>query len=484
VTAGAESRNDAAVQLAFRHVPALPRLAWAARIVRGGPVVQVWHGPWVEISPTAFVEGAWDAPFAERGFDRSAVLAGSGGRLTRDGLLFASPANMYERLHSVRVGDALVVSNSLAFVLALSGSRLDPAHHRYYSDLLDHYRCGIRSKAKQLRLAGGRRVALHDCCNLLVTPDLELRRVEKAWGPAPPSYAEYVRHLEDTLGRVIANAAAPERRRPYRPLVMLSRGYDTTAVAALASRFACREAVTFRKSDSEAGYADDSGEAIGQCLGYQVTAYERNDYESMPGYRPEEFYLEPWGVDRTMVVMEGQLPGALLLSGRSAETVWSRTEPGRWGLPDLQHPIDLTPGCALVELRLRLGFLHFAPATVAAIHAPVIHPWNATPELRPWSIGGYYDKPIARRIAEEAGVPRHLFGQEKKGGPDPAHDPASARSGWFHRWHERAMRRPRSRAIILRLLGNRLHPHWRQGAAEIQVAVDRMIERYREALAT
>jgi len=77
-----------------------------------------------------------------------------------------------------------------------------------------------------------------------------------------------------------------------------------------------------------------------------------------------------------------------------------------------------------------------------------------------------------------------FFGQEKKGGPDPAHDPASARSGWFHRWHERAMRRPRSRAIILRLLGNRLHPHWRQGAAEIQVAVDRMIERYREALAT
>ncbi len=472
------------MHVVFRLIPALPRLAWAARIVRGGSVVRVWHGPWVEIFPNAFVEGAWDAPFAALGFDCSAALAGSGGRLTRDGLLFASPANMYERLHSVRIDDALVVSNSLAFVLALSGSRLDPSYQRYYSDLLDHYRCGIRSTLKYLQLAGGRRVALHDCCNLLVTPDLELRRVEKAWGPPPRSYADYVRHLEATLGRVIANATGPERRWRYRPLVMLSQGYDTTAVAALASRFACREAVTFRRSKSDAGYADDSGEAIGQCLGYDVTAYERNDYERMPGHRPEEFYLEPWGVDRTMVAMEGQLPGALLLSGRSAETVWSRAQPGRWGLPDLQHPIDLTPGCALGELRLRLGFLQFAPATVAAIHAPVIHAWNVAPELRPWSIGGYYDKPIARRIAEEAGVPRHLFGQEKKGGPDPAQDPAAARSGWFHRWYERAMRRPRSRAIILRLLGNRLHPHWRQGARDIQVAVDRMIERYREALIT
>jgi hypothetical protein len=33
--------------------------------------------------------------------------------------------------------------------------------------------------------------------------------------------------------------------------------------------------------------------------------------------------------------------------------------------------------------------------------------------MRQWSIGGEYDRPIARRLAEEAGVPRHLFGQTK-----------------------------------------------------------------------
>ena len=29
-------------------------------------------------------------------------------------------------------------------------------------------------------------------------------------------------------------------------------------------------------------------------------------------------------------------------------------------------------------------------------------------------MGGAYDRPIARRLVEEAGVPRHLFGQRKK----------------------------------------------------------------------
>jgi hypothetical protein len=36
--------------------------------------------------------------------------------------------------------------------------------------------------------------------------------------------------------------------------------------------------------------------------------------------------------------------------------------------------------------------------------------------MLPWRLGtGYYDRPIARRIAEEAGVPRENFGHKKFG---------------------------------------------------------------------
>ena len=34
--------------------------------------------------------------------------------------------------------------------------------------------------------------------------------------------------------------------------------------------------------------------------------------------------------------------------------------------------------------------------------------------MTPWSVGGGYDRPIPRRIAESAGVDRQAFGQRKR----------------------------------------------------------------------
>lgn len=464
-------------------IASLPRLAWGARLRAGDAAVQVLHGPWVETREDCFVEGAWDAPFAAFSFDRSDVLAGSGGRATSDGVVFATPTNVFERLQSVRVDGELFVSNSLALLLALSGRRLDPAHPHYYLDLLDFYRCGIRLKEKHLRLAGGGSIELHDCCNVAITPDLCVTRVEKPWRAAPSGYADYAARLDAAVARVIANADDVERRWRYRPLAMVSQGYDSTAVAAMARHWGCREAVTFLRSDSDGGYVDDSGEAIARCLGFALTSYERNAHAAAPEFRAEQFYQEPWGVDRHMAVMAGQLAGALLLSGRAGEAVWARGSRLRWGLPHLETAFDITPGCALGEFRLRTGFLHFPPALVAGIHAPVIQRWNHAREMRPWSIGGDYDKPIARRIAEEAGIPRDLFGQVKKGGPER---PVVARRTFAdvrREWTMRATRWAPTRAVVLRLFGNRFHPKWAQGSFEVQAGVDAMVEEYRRALA-
>lgn len=465
------------MRLEFRANPNLPRLAWAVQVHAGSDVAVVHHGPRVETWARGFVEGAWDARFADRGFDRAAVLAGSGGRLAGAGLRLATPTHLYERLQSLRVGDELLVSNSLAFLLALSGDRLDPDHPHYYLDLLGHHRSGIRDPHKRLRLAAGRFVDLHDACNLDVGADLDLQRREKPWGSPPESCDDYIALLEETVGRVVDNADDSHRRWRYRPVAMVSQGYDSTAVAALARKAGCREAATFLCSDSEDGYVDDRGDAVATALDFaRLEVYERNDAPLCADFREEEFYLEPWGVDRGMAVMAAQLEGALLLSGRSAEPVWTRGLPRRWGLPDLQHRLNITPGCALGELRLRTGFLHFAPATIALVHAPVIHAWHASRELRPWSIGGDYDKPIARRIAEEAGVPRELFGWRKKGGPERLDsDEADPWPPW--------VRGRMLHAALRRVLGHRrTHPRWRLGSFEIQRGAERMIERYRAAI--
>lgn len=47
-------------------------------------------------------------------------------------------------------------------------------------------------------------------------------------------------------------------------------------------------------------------------------------------------------------------------------------------------------------------------------------------EMTPWSVGGHYDRPIARRIIEEAGVERGQFANRKFGGCARIYSPATA----------------------------------------------------------
>lgn len=427
--------------------PSLPRLAWCAQVRRAEARIQVRHGPWVETQADCFFEGAWDGPYEAARFDLAETLAGSGGRLTATGMVFAGPSHTLERLYTARVDDTMYVSNSLPFVLAEANLDLDLSHPDYFFDFLHYYRLGIHTTDKSIPTAQPQRVYLHDCCNLLVASDLTLTRLEKPLSPPPKTFADYVGFLSGTVNRVCRNAQHPQRRHVYRPLAMLSQGYDTTAVATLASRAGCREAITFRKSGSERGYIDDSGATIGRYLGLSVTEYDREDFWQKRGLVEAEFYLNPYPVtDRGMVILADRLGGALLLTGRHGENFWSTDS--RRALPLLQEPTAiLMSGAIPAEFRLRVGYIHFAVPYAGALHAPQLYRITCSPEMRPWSIGGDYDRPIPRRIAEEAGVPREIFGQVKKGGawfgPAPSLLPDSERDfRAFYRTQVQPLLRP------------------------------------------
>jgi hypothetical protein len=66
------------------------------------------------------------------------------------------------------------------------------------------------------------------------------------------------------------------------------------------------------------------------------------------------------------------------------------------------------------EFRLRTGFVHLPPAFYGWRHHNDLIRISRSPELAPWSLGTSYDRPIARRLVEEAGVPRELFGMKKR----------------------------------------------------------------------
>jgi hypothetical protein len=110
--------------------------------------------------------------------------------------------------------------------------------------------------------------------------------------------------------------------------------------------------------------------------------------------------------------MEPLLESRLLLTGMGGAIFWERQ---RAYYPGLAHDWSIfIGGDSLTEFRLRVGFQCFHVAGVGAGFNETLRRITDSDEMRPWSIGtGNYDKPVPRRIAEESGVPRELFGVNK-----------------------------------------------------------------------
>jgi hypothetical protein len=388
--------------------PSLPRLAWCAHVRRGRKTVEVYHGPWVETSADWFVEGAWTGPFCRGGVAEADHAIGTAGRAERDRVVFCSPTNLSDRIHTVRVDDDLYASNSMAFLLQTTEDAPDPFHLNYMEDRRRQQTAGIKRPDKRLPTALGRQVVLHDYCNVAVGPDLSIQRMEKPGTPPPVSYGDYVGRLDATIASLLANAADPLRKhRRYRPVATLSRGYDGNALAVLLRRHGAREAMTFVDT------LDDDGTEIGETLGYDVTRYIAREFLKVRGGVEAEFLAVPWGSDVVLAVCAEQLEGALLISGRHGDIVLTTRAPGGEGLTGFR--VNPLAGASLSEFRLRVGFLQFVPLFVGALHPRSLHAISVSPEMKPWSVGGPYDRPILRRILEEAGIPRASFGQRKHG---------------------------------------------------------------------
>ena len=71
-------------------------------------------------------------------------------------------------------------------------------------------------------------------------------------------------------------------------------------------------------------------------------------------------------------------------------------------------------GLALTEYRLHAGFINCAVPFWGTRQIRDIHAISNSQVMKPWDVPGNYSRPICRRIAEEAGLPRESFGIKKK----------------------------------------------------------------------
>jgi hypothetical protein len=77
-------------------------------------------------------------------------------------------------------------------------------------------------------------------------------------------------------------------------------------------------------------------------------------------------------------------------------------------------------GASLTEFRLRVGFVHLPVPLLTYGAQPSLHRISNSQAMRPWRVRNpHYDRPIPRRLVEEAGIPRELFGRRKRAVTQP-----------------------------------------------------------------
>lgn len=377
---------------------ALPAACWLATVT--DDAVRVACGPLVERTAVGVVEGCWDEPFEAFDFDRAAYLFGSGVRMRDDGVAFVAPSHTLEGLYVHETPHRLAVSNSLAFLLEREGIEL-PASVRLCAALATVAYGSQRYQQVLHRHAGGIVGRFYDAVLRLGHGRVEIRR--RTSDRRLPTFASYRSLLESTLRNVAANGIDAGRARTYDLIATVSSGYDSAACAVVAAACGCREGVTLSRSRFG---RTDSGEEIGRRLGLDVGVFQRTPTGDD---RTAEFMATGYGgEDAPFAAFEARLPGRILVTGW-AGLLWERT--GEANTVYLKRDLS---GTSLGEYRLRVGFVHVPLVTIGALSGHDVMAITRSDEMRPFTLGTSYDKPIARRLLEEAGVPRELFGQSKE----------------------------------------------------------------------
>jgi hypothetical protein len=391
--------------LIAKEIDKLPPLAWLAAMPNGSANVTLLHGRNVEHFVDGFFEGAWDGDFAEAGFDRAVNVFGSGGRIGGQTALFVPCSHILEPLYCGTNGELRAVSNSLSFVLHYCRLRLDPNHSGYgavFSSIVK----GLDTTPLTVPLRGGTLTLVHHH-NIILGPGREIEMQAKPVPPRFANYGDYLSYLRSVVGRVFKNAGDTSRKYRYLPIATITSGYDSGAAAVVARHCGCEESIGLAVSNKG---SSDSGAEAAQILGLkhiQFTALPPSTEKIIA----EAEFLAPGmqGEDLFFSAFPEKLHGRILTTGVHGGVVWGKNHTPTSNV----RCLDLS-GCSLGEFRIRTNFLHLPVAFIGCQSWPDIHRISNSAEMKKYSVGGGYDRPVPRRILEDAGVPRAMVGQSKK----------------------------------------------------------------------
>lgn len=381
-----------------------PKLTWAAQCPKGAGEIVVYHGPYVETGPDWCVEAVWAGVFSEGDFDRTDLVFGSGLRLRGEKIVFVPAGTTNDRLWHCEIKNKFYISNSLAALLATADLSL-VTDYRYDSDIKTICK-GLSSYVRRLPTTTAD-------INLQYFHNLEfdgwtLSEVSKPdSAPKFDGFSDYRRFLSETAKSLAANMSASGRTHTVQSLTSISSGYDACATAVVAQWAGCTQAVTIERANS-LWRGSDSGAPIAKHLGLECHQYRL----SAGSYPNEESIWAATGRPGSLnwTQFDFQEPLCIFFTGCRGDQLWALEK------TPSNDPF-FTPSVGdlgICEYRLLRGMFHCVVPVWGLRHVDEIREISRLPEMAPWTLNSDYDRPIPRRIIEEAGVPRGSFASRKK----------------------------------------------------------------------
>ena len=410
------------MQPRYRLSPSLPPLAWLAWRPKGHPDVHVVHGRDVETRPHFFAEGVWGGPYPEGGMHQAESVFGSGAVFGQECVTFVSSSATTDYLYYREDSNRFSVSNSLPVLLAHVDDELQPSFAGY-GEINRSIQDGVHDYLDTIPTVRGsvKRVLWW---NIRISGE-GTYLIEKS---APPKFADfsaYQDYLSTTIKGLFENARHPDRKQPLVIFSTQSRGYDSTAANALAAPLGIDRVFTSPESKEKSSFhfhggannPSDDGTSICKALGLECTpisrrcAFERD----VPN---EQYYWAGHDNNQDFNLHEIQRHIAaptLLLTGHLGESWYTPKIAGaRYSSMNNDALYCWSQaGHGLGEVRLSARFIQVAVPFIGARNRADIFRITESDEMAPWRLNTSYDRPIPRRIAEAAGVPRELFGQVK-----------------------------------------------------------------------
>jgi len=183
-------------------------------------------------------------------------------------------------------------------------------------------------------------------------------------------------------------------------------------MAVLAREVGARRAVTISegKPVRATKRTSDTGQPVAHALGLQLKSFDRLAFLGRSDLPEAEFLASGMsGEDIVFSGMDADLRQAMLVTGFFGDGMWWSHRPHRplfWRLEQA--------GLSFTEFRLRTGFIHVPLPWFAASQMYSVEDITHSDEMRPWVLGIDNDRPIPRRILEDAGVPRGTFADAKR----------------------------------------------------------------------